>query len=72
MKLFECQSCGQLLYFENSTCLRCGNRLGYLPDLQVLSALSPAGNDRWQSGLRHLDPILVRHLFEGQRGLGVG
>lgn len=48
MKLFECQSCGQLLYFENSTCLRCGNRLGYLPDFQVLSALSPAGNDRWR------------------------
>ena len=31
MKLFECQHCGQPLYFENTTCESCGLRLGYLP-----------------------------------------
>ncbi|WP_159711150.1 zinc-binding metallopeptidase family protein [Geminicoccus flavidas] len=44
MKLFECQHCGQLLYFENTLCMRCGHRLGYLPDQANLSALEPEGN----------------------------
>lgn len=41
MKLFRCQSCGQVLYFENTVCERCSHRLGYLPDLATLSALQP-------------------------------
>ena len=41
MKLFECQHCGQLLYFENTRCERCGHVLGYLPELTLLSALVP-------------------------------
>lgn len=40
MRLFECQNCGQLLYFENNRCEKCGLLLGHLPDL---SALAPAG-----------------------------
>ena len=43
MKLFKCQSCGQVLYFENTRCERCGHRLGYLPDDAMLSALEPDG-----------------------------
>jgi hypothetical protein len=39
MKLFECQNCGQPLYFENTSCESCGLRLGYLPDQQVVTAL---------------------------------
>jgi hypothetical protein len=31
MKLFECQNCGQPLYFENTSCESCALRLGYLP-----------------------------------------
>ena len=30
MKLFSCQGCGQLLYFENVRCENCGRALGYL------------------------------------------
>jgi hypothetical protein len=44
LKLFECQNCGQLIYFENVQCERCGFALGYLPDAAILSALSPTGN----------------------------
>ncbi len=29
MKLFDCQNCGQTLFFENTRCERCGLRLGY-------------------------------------------
>ncbi|MCC7271461.1 MAG: putative zinc-binding peptidase [Alphaproteobacteria bacterium] len=42
MKLFECQACGQPLYFENTGCESCGRRLGYLADLADLSALEEA------------------------------
>jgi hypothetical protein len=39
MKLFECQNCGQLLYFENTKCESCGLRLGYLPARETVTAL---------------------------------
>src|SRR5262249_50289580 len=39
MKLFECQNCGQPLYFENTSCESCGLRLGYLPERETLTAL---------------------------------
>jgi hypothetical protein len=48
MKLFECQHCGQLLYFENTRCERCGHVLGYLPDRAELSALAPHDGQRWR------------------------
>ena len=47
MKLFRCQACGNLIHFENRVCGRCGHRLGYLPELQALSALEPAGEPKW-------------------------
>jgi hypothetical protein len=47
--LFECQHCGQLLYFENTRCERCGHVLGYLPDRTMLSALTAEGGDRWHA-----------------------
>lgn len=40
MKLFECQNCGQLIYFENVQCERCGLPLGFLPDTAQMSALN--------------------------------
>lgn len=46
MRLFKCQSCGNLVYFENTTCERCSHRLGYLPALATISALVPA-EDGW-------------------------
>lgn len=43
MKLFKCQHCGQVLYFENTRCELCGHRLGFLPSTMVVSALEPDG-----------------------------
>lgn len=48
MKLFECQNCGQLLYFENTQCEKCGHELGYLPQQAALSALEPDGKGRYR------------------------
>lgn len=49
MKLFECQNCGQLLYFENTRCERCGHALGYLYEKFTLSALTPASDAHWHA-----------------------
>jgi hypothetical protein len=32
MRSFACAKCGQLLFFENSHCLRCGAMLGFIPE----------------------------------------
>jgi len=49
MKSFHCQVCGQLIFFENAQCLRCLNTLGYLPELEVMSALEGTGNGLWRA-----------------------
>ncbi len=43
MKLFECQNCGQPLYFENTRCESCGLELGYLPAKETVTALKDSG-----------------------------
>lgn len=48
MKLFECQACGQPLYFENTQCGSCGRRLGYHPSLYEVTALEQDGKD-WKA-----------------------
>ncbi len=48
MKLFSCQACGQLLFFENTKCERCGRALGYLPERSTLSAMESAA-DGWHA-----------------------
>lgn len=48
MKLFECQNCGQPLYFENTLCQSCGLSLGYLPARESITALEPLEGD-WRA-----------------------
>ena len=40
MKLFTCDCCGSLLYFENVRCVRCGARLGFMPEGMRLVTIS--------------------------------
>lgn len=50
MRLFSCQHCSQILFFENIRCERCQHALGYWPDTATLSALEPAPDstgDTW-------------------------
>jgi hypothetical protein len=44
MKVFECQNCGQLLYFENRRCEKCGCSLGYASSDAVLLSLKDDEN----------------------------
>lgn len=44
MRSFACAHCGQLLFFENSHCLRCGAELGFVPDrLSLCTVEASAG-----------------------------
>jgi hypothetical protein len=43
VKLFVCQACGNVLYFENRACERCGHRVAFRPDMETMSALEPEG-----------------------------
>ncbi len=44
MRLFNCQACGQAIYFENRFCGSCGHSLGYLPITGELAALQTQGD----------------------------
>ena len=41
-------ACGQPVYFENTSCVSCGMRLGFLPDRQLISALQES-NGSWNA-----------------------
>ncbi len=51
VKVFHCDHCRHLVFFENSQCVRCRHALAYFLDLGVVGSLEPAGNDLWQSPL---------------------
>ena len=45
MRLFECQTCGNIVYFENTSCVACGSSLGYDPVAgQMLTVADANGN----------------------------
>ena len=48
MKAFQCDHCGNLLFFENTTCLRCANQLGFIPDFVDLVTIKSAGDNLWR------------------------
>ncbi len=48
MKIFHCDHCQQLVFFENVRCLSCAHALAYAPDVDdvlSLEAVSEAGSD---------------------------
>jgi hypothetical protein len=56
MKVFHCDHCSHLLFFENTQCVRCQRLVAYLPDLGLvasLDAVDEAGQaDLWRSPLK--------------------
>ncbi len=44
MKLFRCDHCGNVLYFENTVCGQCGHALGYWHATNMLVSLEPDGD----------------------------
>lgn len=43
MKIFHCDHCQQLVFYENVRCVSCQHDLAYLPDLADMAALEPTG-----------------------------
>ncbi|MEO8071395.1 MAG: putative zinc-binding metallopeptidase, partial [Acidobacteriota bacterium] len=52
MKIFHCDHCGHLLFFENTACVNCGRTLAYLPDLNDLGSLDATDDGLYQSPLK--------------------
>lgn len=51
MKVFHCDHCGALVFFENVRCVKCDHALAYLPDLEVVGSLNQVGENLWTSPL---------------------
>lgn len=49
MKIFYCDKCRQILYFENVLCMNCDSELGFLPHLCAMSTLEQVGDNRWKA-----------------------
>lgn len=48
MKIFHCDHCQQLVFFENFKCVSCDHALAYVPDLTDMKSLEPAGDNLWK------------------------
>jgi hypothetical protein len=48
MRLFTCQHCNNAIHFDNTICVNCQSRLGYLSNLFDMSALEPSG-EAWRA-----------------------
>jgi hypothetical protein len=53
MRVFHCDHCGHLLFFENVNCVQCGRALAYVPELGEVTSLDHAPTEgeanRWLS-----------------------
>ena len=48
MKTFHCTHCESLVFFENVSCLNCGHALAFLPDKNLMAAVSEDRGGFWQ------------------------
>lgn len=47
MKVFHCDNCQQLVFFENTQCVKCKSTLAFEPELSAMVALEPESEDLW-------------------------
>ncbi|MBE7178566.1 MAG: putative zinc-binding metallopeptidase, partial [Mucilaginibacter polytrichastri] len=47
MKVFACDNCGHLVFFENTRCEKCGHDLGFCAEDLQLHALEPADDGKF-------------------------
>lgn len=67
MRVFHCDHCGHLVFFDSVRCLHCGSTLAFLPDQLTLAALVPDTPGLWR---REGPPCperyrLCQHAHEG-------
>jgi len=49
MKIFHCDNCQQVVFFENVRCVNCDHILAYLPDSMSIGSLEPVDDVTWRS-----------------------
>jgi hypothetical protein len=47
MKIFHCDHCDQLVFFENTICVNCGRSLAYLPDVAEIASFDPGAGSKF-------------------------
>ena len=47
MKIFHCDNCDHLVFFENVQCVKCQRALAYIPEIGAIQSLAPAGGNLW-------------------------
>ncbi len=52
MKIFHCDHCGRLVFFENVRCLSCGHALAFAPDLEDVLSLASGDDGCWRAAKR--------------------
>jgi hypothetical protein len=53
MRIYHCDHCDNLVFFENTTCVRCGHVLAFLPDLMEIGSLDDDGDGAFTSPHPH-------------------
>ena len=66
MKCFHCDSCGMMVFFQNDCCVKCGNALGFLPDVLDLSALEKTPDNQWRASSPSVAGRIYRHCANEQ------
>ena len=51
MKVFHCDHCDHLVFFENIVCVSCEHRLAFLPEVLEIGSLEQVDQDYWTSPL---------------------
>ena len=49
MRIFHCDHCDNLVFFENTHCVQCGHPLAFLPDLMEIGSLDAESDGTWRS-----------------------
>jgi len=60
MRIFHCDHCEQLIFFENHSCVSCGRQLAFLPDIAEIGSLDPGTPGTWVSPLAGASPYGYR------------
>ena len=55
MRVFHCDHCNHLLFYENVNCVSCGRALAYVPDLGAVTSLDLGERGCWTSPLARFE-----------------
>jgi hypothetical protein len=67
MKIFHCDCCGALVFFENVACLKCNHPLGFLPVPAEITAFEPDANGTFRALAPGQAHQFYRQCENGQR-----